>query len=206
MATQTPAPSRWANLPNWLTAARFVMAAALFVFMAFQVWPASLILFLLAAITDWLDGFLARRYKWTSDLGRNLDPLADKVLVCGAFIFLLQPSPVKAGELLIPALQPWVVCVVVMRELGVTALRTFMEGQGVKFGADWLGKAKMWLQSAAVVACFLTLMTAAAEAWGWLAPVRDVLIYLMAAATVLSGLQYLWKAYQIIARPDQKQA
>jgi CDP-diacylglycerol--glycerol-3-phosphate 3-phosphatidyltransferase len=194
----SPVASRWANLPNWLTAARFLMAAVLFVFIAMQVWAACLPLFLLAAITDWLDGFLARRYHWTSDLGRNLDPLADKVLVCGAFILLLQPGT-TAGSLLIPALQPWVVLVVVMRELAVTALRTFMEGRGAKFGADWLGKLKMWLQCAAVVAIFLVLMMPdGAEVKLWLEPVQNVLIYLMAAATVLSGLQYLVKAYRIV--------
>jgi CDP-diacylglycerol--glycerol-3-phosphate 3-phosphatidyltransferase len=199
MTTPTRSPSLWANLPNWLTAARFVMAAALFVLMAFQLWSVSIVLFVLAAITDWLDGYLARKYKWTSDLGRNLDPLADKVLVCGAFIFLLQPG--KPGELLIPTLHPWVVCVVVLRELGVTALRTYMEGQGVKFGADWLGKLKMWLQSAAIVACFLTLLVTDSESWGWLVVLRDGAIYVMATVTVFSGLQYLAKAIQIMAKP-----
>jgi CDP-diacylglycerol--glycerol-3-phosphate 3-phosphatidyltransferase len=180
------------------------MAAVLFVFIPLHWWIACLALFVLAAVTDWLDGFLARRYGWTSALGRNLDPLADKVLVCGAFIMLLQPGG-TANESLIPALQPWVVLVVVMRELAVTALRTFMEGQGVKFGADWLGKLKMWLQCAALVAIFVVLqLNEWPEVKGWLGLVQDVLIYAMAVVTVLSGLQYLWKAYAIVTQPGAK--
>src|SRR5262249_2227081 len=198
MTTEAPPRSRWANLPNWLTAARFVMALALFVFIALELWPLCLPMFVLAAVTDWADGYLARRYGWTSALGRNMDPLADKVLVCGAFIFLLEPG-VKGGWL-----APWVVVVVVMREMVITTLRSYLEGQGVKFGADWLGKLKMWLQCAALVVIFLVLQvpTHWTETRAWMEPLRNGLIYAMAGATVLSGLQYLWKAYRIISHPS----
>src|SRR5688572_30533022 len=121
------------NLPNQLTAARLVLGIILFVLIEFHLWISCIVVFALAAITDWLDGYLARRQGLTSTLGRNLDPLVDKVVVCGAYIFLLQQN---AG------LTPWMVTVVVSRELIITGLRGFMENLGATFGADWLGKIK----------------------------------------------------------------
>lgn len=177
------------SLPNLLTLSRFGLAVVLFVLIAVESWLGCLIVFALAALTDLLDGHLARRLNQASALGRNLDPLADKVLVCGAFIFLL-PRGIEGQWL-----QPWMVTVVVLRELLVTTLRSLLEGQGIKFGADWLGKLKMWLQSAALVAVFVVeLLPPAAEA---LAVARDGLIYAMVAATALSGLQYFWKAARL---------
>src|SRR5205814_7422666 len=99
------------NLPNQLTASRFVLAIVLFILIEVRLWLACLGVFVLAAFTDWLDGYLARRQGLVSTLGRNLDPLVDKVLVCGAYIFLL-PEGTRNGWL-----QSWMVTVVVAREL-----------------------------------------------------------------------------------------
>jgi CDP-diacylglycerol---glycerol-3-phosphate 3-phosphatidyltransferase len=191
MAATTPDPSpAWWNLANQLTFSRFGMAALLFVLISFQQWLACLVVFILAAITDWLDGYIARRWKMGTPLGRNLDPLADKVLNCGAFIFLLAEG--KEGWLL-----PWMVAVIVLRELIITSLRSFMETSGSKFGADWLGKIKMVLQCAALIAIFIMLMKTPdwppwlLEGGGW---VRLVLVYGTVATTLLSGLQYIWRA------------
>ncbi len=185
----TPPQSPWRHLPNHLTASRFVLSALLFVLIAFEAWWGCLLVFVAASLTDWLDGFLARRYKWGSDLGRNLDPLADKVLTCGAFIFLL-PKGIEGGWLV-----PWMVTVVVIRELAITGLRSYLEGLGAKFGADWLGKTKMVLQCAALIAIFVGLLIASDWPLAWLLyAARDFFIWAMVAATILSGLQYLWKA------------
>src|SRR5438270_8497967 len=134
-----PPPDNFFSLPNQLTLARFGLAVVLFVLIGVESWLGCLIVFALAALTDLLDGHLARRLNQASALGRNLDPLADKVLVCGAFIFLL-PLGIEGRWLL-----PWMVTVVVLRELLITTLRSLLEGRGIKFGADWLGKLKMWL-------------------------------------------------------------
>src|SRR5262249_23151931 len=150
MATMTPRRPPVFNLPNQLTAARAGLSVVLFAFIALHWWPWCLVVFALAALTDYLDGYLARKQGITSTLGRNLDPLVDKILVCGAFIFLL-PLP-DSG------IVPWMTTVVVARELTITVLRSFLEGQGAKFGADWLGKIKMWLQCAALIAVFVTYM------------------------------------------------
>jgi CDP-diacylglycerol--glycerol-3-phosphate 3-phosphatidyltransferase len=178
------------NLPNQLTASRFVLALVLFVLIRYESWGWCLGVFAVAAFTDWLDGFLARRQNLTSTLGRNLDPLVDKVLMCGTYVFLL-PIGEREGWLL-----PWMVTVVVARELVITSLRSYIEMTGARFGADWLGKLKMGLQCAAVIAVFLSLGSAAwfADFVYPLAVIRDGLIWAMLAATLLSGLQYLWRA------------
>lgn len=183
-----PEPRVW-NLPNILTATRLGLAIVLFVLISLQSWPMALVVFVIAAITDWLDGFIARRQGLTSAFGRNFDPLVDKVLVCGAFIFLLGiPS---AG------LQPWMVTLVVARELVITGLRSFFESQTAAFGADWLGKIKMVLQCAALVAIFAALAlsdTDNAALKSSAEGVRTALIWAMLVATALSGIQYLWRA------------
>ncbi len=191
MAAATPQQAAtWWNLPNQLTLSRFGMAALLFVLISYQFWACCLIVFLFAAFTDWLDGFLARRWKMGTALGRNLDPLADKVLNCGAFIFLL-PFGQADGWLL-----PWMVAVIVLRELIITSLRSFMETAGAKFGADWLGKLKMVLQCAALIAIFILLMTPREPSPTWSAVywLTVALVYGTVVATLLSGMQYTWRA------------
>jgi CDP-diacylglycerol--glycerol-3-phosphate 3-phosphatidyltransferase len=181
-------------LPNQLTACRVVLAVVLFVLITVESWSWCFVIFALAAATDWLDGYVARLHKLTSSLGRSFDPLADKVLICGAYIFLLP----KAGS----GLAPWMVTLVVARELIVTSLRTYLETFGSNFGADWLGKLKMGLQCAAILAIFVVLHDDETKwfgewssYWAWL---RDGLIYAMLLATLLSGLQYLWRAALLI--------
>jgi CDP-diacylglycerol--glycerol-3-phosphate 3-phosphatidyltransferase len=187
MATVTP-PRRPPifNLPNQLTAARFVLGLILFGLIEYEQWLASIIVFALAAVTDWLDGYLARKLNLGSTLGRNLDPLVDKVVIGGAYIFLL---PVANSGLL-----AWMVTLVIAREMLITGLRSFLENQGASFGADWLGKLKMGLQCAALFAIFVALEKP--EQFYVLS--RDVLIYAMLLATALSGLQYLWRAFALL--------
>jgi CDP-diacylglycerol--glycerol-3-phosphate 3-phosphatidyltransferase len=191
MATVTPASKRppIVNLPNVLTASRFVLALVLFVLIGLHqaigpaTWLWCLVLFVAASVTDYFDGYYARKLGLTSTLGRNLDPLVDKVLICGVFTFLLVVPT--------PGLEAWMVVVVVARELIITSLRGFLESQGVNFGADWLGKVKMGLQCAALIAIFIALRWPD-ESFFRAASVG--LIYGMVAATALSGAQYLWKA------------
>jgi CDP-diacylglycerol--glycerol-3-phosphate 3-phosphatidyltransferase len=196
MATVLPRRPSLNNLPNQLTAARFVLAMLLFGLIGVEAWAWCLFVFVVAAFTDWLDGYLARKQGLTSTLGRNLDPLVDKILMCGAYIFLL-PRGTAAGE---GWLQPWMVTVVVARELVITSLRSYLESLGARFGADWLGKLKMGLQCAAVIAIFVVLLIPGDLAGlRWLGGVaRDGLIWAMLAATLLSGLQYLWKAAALL--------
>jgi CDP-diacylglycerol--glycerol-3-phosphate 3-phosphatidyltransferase len=198
MATAPTTPVRRPavyNLPNALTLARLVLAGVLFGCIAAEWWLTGLAVFAVAAVTDWLDGYLARRHGLASAFGRNFDPLVDKVLICGAFIFLL-PEP-AAG------LAPWMVTVVVARELIVTGLRSFLEShQAVNFGADWLGKVKMGLQCAALLAilCVLAIGATGSSAGGW-AVLQAGLVWAMLVATALSGLQYVWRALVLLREP-----
>jgi CDP-diacylglycerol---glycerol-3-phosphate 3-phosphatidyltransferase len=195
-ATSERQPSVF-NLPNQLTAARFVLGLVLFLLIDQGWWVSCIVIFALAATTDWLDGYLARKQGLVSTLGRNLDPLVDKVVVCGAYIFLV---PVRESGIV-----AWMVTVVVARELIITGLRSFMENRGAAFGADWLGKIKMVLQCAALFAIFVALKV---PEWSSESPatwnlIRDVLIWLMLAATALSGLQYLWRAVSVLRNEPQ---
>ncbi len=202
MATVTsgkPAPAAppVINLPNLLTFARLVLAVVIFVLIPLEAWLWCVVVYALAAITDILDGPIARAWGLASALGRNLDPIVDKVLVCGTYVFVL-PLGYQEGWL-----APWMVTIVVARELIITSLRSFMENQGAKFGADRLGKIKMVLQSAALIAIFVELYIrppAGEPVPEWRRWVCDGLIYSMLIATALSGMQYLWRASAMLKK------
>ena len=172
------------TIPNQLTLLRLGLCVVLFALIALERWWWCLGVFALAALTDWLDGWIARRWHMGSDLGRLLDPLVDKVLMTGVFIFLLPRGQAEGW------LTAWMVTVVVGREFLITGLRNWMESRGIPFGADWLGKLKMALQCAAAFALFLALAMPS-EA---LALIRASLVWAMLAATVLSGAQYVVRA------------
>jgi CDP-diacylglycerol---glycerol-3-phosphate 3-phosphatidyltransferase len=188
------------NLPNFLTLLRFLMAIGMFVLIGLSQWGWTGFLFFLASVTDWLDGVAARRLGIISSFGRSFDPLVDKLLICGAYTCLI---PVADS-----GVAAWMVVVVVTRELLVTSLRGYIESLGIPFGADYLGKIKMVLQCLAlamILLCLLLNLPPAPTDWYEYALVliRDVLIYAMVAATVLSGLQYLWSSYLLYRRHQQ---
>lgn len=200
MATATPSKPSAFNLANQLTASRLVLAVILFALIAVHAWLWCIFVFAAAAATDWFDGYLARKQGLTTSLGRVFDPLVDKVLIAGAYIFLVAMPYEETGLL------PWMVTVVVARELIINALRNYLESQGVVFGADWLGKIKMGLQCAVLFAIFLVRYLAdtspANESLPFFTITREVLIYSMIAATALSGLQYLWRAIAIVLKRE----
>lgn len=191
----SPSPSEsLVNVPNLLSAARIPLAVVLFACIVYHAWLVGLIVFLVATATDWLDGWWARKYGPLTLVGRNLDPLADKVLVCGAFIYLI---PVESA-----GIDPWMTTVVVGRELVVTGIRGIVEATGKKFGADWFGKLKMGLQCAVIIGVLLIQWwrSAALEpaVLNVLDPVQRVLLWAMLLATLGSGLQYLVKAAKML--------
>jgi CDP-diacylglycerol--glycerol-3-phosphate 3-phosphatidyltransferase len=187
-------PESLFHIPNLLSFVRIPLAAILFACIVYQVWLAGLVIFLVATATDWLDGWWARRYGPLTLVGRNLDPMADKVLVCGAFIYLLTVK--EAG------IDPWMVTVVVCRELIVTGLRGIVEATGQKFGADWFGKLKMGLQCAVLIGVLWIQWWRAAgfspAVLEVLERVQVVLLWAMLLATVGSGLQYVVKAARLL--------
>jgi CDP-diacylglycerol---glycerol-3-phosphate 3-phosphatidyltransferase len=195
MSTPAPAtPESLLNVPNLLSFARIPLAVAVFACIVYELWLVGLIVFVVATATDWIDGWWARRYGPLTLVGRNLDPLTDKILVCGAFIYLIPVE--KAGIL------PWMVTVVVCRELMVTGIRGVVEAAGKKFGADWFGKLKMALQCAVLIGVltirWLDSLGGMSAALAVLEPVQLVFLWLMLAATVGSGIQYVVKATKLL--------
>jgi CDP-diacylglycerol---glycerol-3-phosphate 3-phosphatidyltransferase len=180
------------NIPNALSFSRVPLAVALFACMSERLWAVGLAIFVVAMLTDWADGWWARKFGPLSMIGRNLDPLTDKVLLCGAFIyFLLTPDTLVL---------PWMANLIVARELLVTGIRGIVEATGQKFGADWFGKLKTILQCVTVTV-LLTHETARAyellPTIPWQA-MSLVFLYLTLAATALSGLQYVVKAAKLL--------
>ena len=182
------------NVPNALTVARLPLTVLLCVFIEYRVWPAALVTFALASTTDWIDGWWARKFGQLSSFGRVFDPLTDKILIGGACIFLI-PVPESS-------MQAWMVAVIIGRELLITGIRGYVESLGKKFGADWFGKLKTILQCLWLLAVlvYLTINVHMRDS-SLYAPVEMVhlgLLYAMLAATVLSGLQYVVKAYHLL--------
>jgi CDP-diacylglycerol---glycerol-3-phosphate 3-phosphatidyltransferase len=186
------------NLPNQLTGLRLLLAIVMFGLIAWEHYLTSTVLFVIAAGTDWLDGYFARKYNQVTTLGRILDPFADKVIVCGTLIFVVAiPEMLETGPW---GLRPWMVVVIVGRELLVTALRSFLEDQGSDFSAKMSGKLKMVLQCVAAGACLFYLHyphpVADAPAWIWWLMV--VSIWAAVVLTVYSGLVYILVAVRLL--------
>ena len=158
------------NLPNKLTVLRIALipVCCLLLGLNLMYWAAGV--FLLAAFTDFLDGYIARKQKLVTVFGKFADPVADKLLVLTAMIFLCQMD-------LLPA---WAVCVVAARELMVDGLRLVAVNKGKVVAAGLLGKLKTNAQFLCVLSAMLSLPYAATFA----------LTVLMAALTVISGAQY----------------
>ena len=137
------------NVPNQLTALRLLLSVVLFVLIALEYFLGAALVFSVAAGTDWLDGYWARKYGQVTNLGRILDPFVDKIVICGTFIFLVA----------VPAsgVRAWMAVVIVGRELLVTALRSYLEGEGADFSASMSGKLKMVLQCLAAILSLLAL-------------------------------------------------
>jgi len=203
MSSQQPKEASVFNLPNQLTSLRLVLAVIMFCLIPWgtgATYLAATGLFLLAAGTDWLDGYVARKYNLVTTLGRILDPFADKVIVCGTFIFLVA-VPEMAGVPL--GLRAWMVVVIVARELLVTALRSFLEKGGTDFSAKMSGKLKMVFQcAAAALALFYLSVSAYGADWsGWLWLPLVASIWAAVILTIYSGLVYVRAAVRLLRKP-----
>ena len=190
------------NLPNQLTTLRLLLSVVLFVLIVWEYYLSSMVLFIIAAGTDWLDGYYARKYSQVTTLGRILDPFADKVIVCGTFIFLASIPAMTAEPW---GLRAWMVVVIVGRELLVTALRSFIEERGSDFSAKMSGKLKMVLQCIAAGACLCFLHyprlpggRAAAPDWVWWVTILST--WSAVASTLYSGVVYVLVAVRLLRR------
>jgi CDP-diacylglycerol--glycerol-3-phosphate 3-phosphatidyltransferase len=150
----------------------------------------AFILFIIAGLTDIVDGYAARRLNVTSKFGRMVDPLADKVLVCGAFIcfaIIGQPKLFDLSPGVLTAIHWLVAAILIAREAYVTILRHIAEARGVNFAATVSGKIKMFLQSFAIGTVIIKMAHVQTATWGyWF---TTVVFTLMLAVTVISGIR-----------------
>lgn len=188
------------NLPNKLTVSRFALTAAFLVAFFCEAIPyhetLALVFFCLGGITDFLDGEIARRRKLITNFGILMDPLADKILVCSAFIAFVERR--ETG------IEAWMVVVIVGRELAITGLRLLAASQNRVLAAESFGKHKTISQITTVIA---TLVLVSYSQWGvfgklfafeigrhpWVWWFTGVAKWLAVGLTVFSGAMYLWR-------------
>jgi CDP-diacylglycerol---glycerol-3-phosphate 3-phosphatidyltransferase len=192
------------NIPNAITVSRLFLTAGFILFVTFEnTWGhfTALILFIIAAISDFVDGWLARKMNLITPLGKLLDPLADKILVCSAFVFL-------TAEGLCPV---WVTALIIGREFLVTGLRQIAIEAGQVLAADRLGKWKTAFQLTYLIAGMIRLTLDTMESvgsfsplhtlttpWGegaWLLPIS---LGLAVGLTVISGWNYVWSSRYLL--------
>ncbi|MBI5384271.1 MAG: CDP-diacylglycerol--glycerol-3-phosphate 3-phosphatidyltransferase [Verrucomicrobia bacterium] len=188
------------NLPNKLTVSRFALTA-IFLWAVFSRSPINdtlaLVFFCIASITDLLDGIIARRRNLITSFGKLMDPLADKILVCSAFIALVERGRLNPSTPV--TVEAWMVVIIVARELAITGMRLLAAAQNVVLAAERWGKHKTISQIVAIIA--LLVMDAHVEWWPWLQAVFKLwIVYFTRGAlwiavllTALSGCIYLWR-------------
>lgn len=189
--TELLGPEVW-NLPNMITIVRLVLSLVLFVMIYLDGWwKTSAVLFVIAAATDFLDGYFARKYNQITTLGRILDPFVDKIIICGAFIFLLE----RGSE---SGINAWFVLIIIGREMFITSLRGFLEQHGRDFSASWSGKIKMGVQCIAVIFCLLSMSPEAPFNTAGFQLLRDISIWSAAIITIYSGIDYVFRAAKML--------
>ena len=202
------------NLPNKLTVSRFALTV-LFLWAMFSRSPVNdtlaLVFFCAAGITDYLDGSIARRRGLITNFGVLMDPLADKIMTCSAFIALVErhmramiggdlPVVFHVGHYAIyPKVEAWMVVIIVARELAITGLRLLAASKNVVLAAEKYGKHKTISQMVAIIA--LLTMDAAVEWWPWLQGALQwwlptfaaLALWVTVLLTATSGALYLWR-------------
>lgn len=188
------------NLPNWITLGRLGLTAVFVLGISFPGptgYLVAVVSFIIAAISDWLDGYLARKLNLVTNFGKLMDPLADKILTSAAFLFL-------AVEGLCPV---WAAILILAREFLVTGLRQLAVEQGTVIAADWSGKWKTTFQLTFCITALIWIyldsadlspfLTTLSKPDGWLQPIS---LWGAVILTVSSGLQYAWNARELFRK------
>ena len=176
------------NLPNKLTVLRVCMVP---VFVVFMLWNGfgtaskyvAAAIFILASMTDWLDGYLARKNNLVTDFGKFMDPIADKLLVCSALICLVEKG----------ALAAWIVIIIIGREFIISGFRLVASDKGVVIAASYWGKFKTVSQMAMIIVLI-------ADFGGVFDMVGTVLIWIATALTVISLVDYVWANREVLTK------
>ena len=186
------------QIPNILTLGRLVLTVIFLIMVLYSPYVANrsffldiaFVLFVIAGLTDMVDGTIARKLNVASKFGRMMDPLADKVLVCGSFICFAIIGEPKLFNLPLNILKImlWLVAgILIFREIYVTVLRHIAEARGINFAATASGKVKMFLQSFAIGTVIIKMAHVQTATWGyWF---TTMVFIIMLVVTVLSGLK-----------------
>ena len=173
------------NTPNKLTIARVIMIPFFVAFLMYDItgsadkWIA-LAIFVIASLTDTLDGYLARKHNLVTNFGKFMDPLADKLLVCSALICLIELGQIPA----------WVVIIIISREFIISGFRLVASDNGVVIAASYWGKFKTVFQMTAVILLILNLEP--------LKLVADIVLWIAVALTVISLADYIYKNHKVL--------
>ena len=181
------------NLPNSLTLVRIVLVPLLVVVLLTEFegrrvagLPKELVgagIFALASLTDWLDGYLARRRRQVTSFGQMLDPIADKLLTSAAFISLVQLDAAPA----------WMVALIIGREFAITGLRSLAHAKGFTMPASRLGKLKMGLQVTTIL-----LLILGWGSWPMLRPVGSMMLWVVMVVAIVSAIDYYLKFQRLV--------
>jgi CDP-diacylglycerol---glycerol-3-phosphate 3-phosphatidyltransferase len=213
----------WRQVPNLITTSRLILSVVFFTILSWYQYDGrghstlltwGFFICLIAISTDYVDGYLARKWKVESAFGRVVDPFVDKILVLGSFIFFAGKNfiiPVEGHPdvvYTITGVTPAMVVIILGRELLVTSLRGMLESKGTDFGAVWAGKAKMVLQSVATLVVvayvyFLALISLHHPEWKsgyetWAKLFRDVILWATLIVTVWSCFGYVRRSVAVM--------
>jgi len=183
------------NLPNKLTVGRLLLTLVFFILLMFDgsvLGNTAFIVFVVAALTDLLDGWAARKYGLVTDFGRVADPFADKILICGGLVFLLSKPNTPVAD--------WMVVVILAREFLVSGMRSLAESRGIPFGATYWGKFKALSQIIAIAISIIYIANRSLFANDpyWVRTVAVVALYIATAMTAISGIVYVARARRIL--------
>lgn len=175
------------NTPNKLTVSRMIMVPFFVLFMLTSLggeagkWI-SLAIFVVASATDWLDGYLARKYHLVTNFGKFMDPLADKLLVCSAMICLIETGKLAA----------WIVIVIIAREFIISGFRLIAVENGVVIAANYWGKFK-------TVSQMIMIILLIADLGGVFSVMEAVFVWLSVALTIISLITYIWQNKNVLS-------
>lgn len=176
------------NTPNKLTVARMILVPFLVIFMLFD-WGGDynryicLAIFITASVTDWFDGYLARKYNLVTNFGKFMDPLADKLLVCSALICLVE----------LDRLEAWIVIIIIAREFIISGFRLVAADSGIVIAASYWGKFKTVSQMFMVIVLIMDL-------GGVFDVIGTVLIWASLILTIVSLVDYVAKNIQVLTK------
>ena len=178
------------NLPNKLTIARVIMVPFLVLFMLTEIGGEanryiSLIIFVAASVTDWFDGYLARKNNLVTNFGKFMDPLADKLLVCSALICLIE----------LERLDAWIVIIIIAREFIISGFRLIAAENGVVIAANYWGKFKTVSQMIMTILLILNI-------GGVFDVLEQIFIWLSVALTVISLVTYIMQNKNVLSMQE----